>query len=250
MGTESLYRRLVLSGAIIAAVIILGTLGYMLIEGWPLLDGLYMSVITLSTVGYGETNSLSIVGRFFTLGLIVLSITSLAFWTASLTSVFIQGDLSGATRRRRILKMAQHLSNHTIICGAGVMAQAIIDRLRSQQLDVVLITDNQTEIERMGRMYRNLLIIENDPTNELALADANVLMAGTVVCVLESDFDNLMIAMTCKELGPHLKVIARANNKQVASRLAKLGVENVVCPFQMTGNVVADLIADSHAQAT
>jgi len=241
------HRRLVFSGSVLAGVILLGTVGYTVIEGWTLLEGLYMSVITLSTVGYGETRELSIVGRFFTLGLIVLSISSLAFWTASLSSVFIESDMSGANRKRRSIKMAATLHDHTIVCGSNVMAQSIVERLTGNHKPVVVVTNNSEEAEVLRRRYRDLALIEDDPTNELSLASANILMASTVVTVLDNDFDNLMIAMTCKELGPHLQVIARSNNPRIASRLHKLGVEQVICPLQMSGNFVAQQILDAEA---
>ncbi len=252
MSLESIIRnrRLILSGSILAGVVLVGTVGYTVIEGWTLLEGLYMSVITLSTVGYGETRELSIVGRFFTLGLIVLSISSLAFWTASLTSVFIESDLSGTNRKRRSIKMAATLQDHTIVCGSNVMAQSIVERLNCKQKPVVVVTDNAAEADVLRRRYRDLVLIEDDPTNELSLASANILMASSVATVLDNDFDNLMIAMTCKELGPHLTVIARSNNPRIASRLHKLGVEQVICPMQMSGNYVAQQILAAEAPAS
>ena len=237
-----LARRLFGCCAAIAGVLLVGTIGYTLIERWRFDESFYMSVITLSTVGYGETR-LSPPGRMFTTGLIFISVAGLSCWTASLTSLFVEGDLSGAFRKKKAKKMAASLSNHTIVCGSGIMAKTIVEELTRRQVPVVLVDDDQKELEVIRRRYPAVTIIEASAIDEMAPFDANVLAAKNVVAALASDFDNLLIAMTCKDLGTDIKVVARTDDSRIAGRMLKAGVDNVICPFQLSGEHAAQLIA-------
>lgn len=240
MENESLWRRVLRFTVLPAFALVLGTVGYVLIEGWSTQDGFYMSVITLATVGYGETQELSSVGRLFTCCLIFLSIICLSSWTACLTSLFVEGELTGAFNQKRAKKMADTLKGHTIICGSGTMAKTVLDILVRKQVSVVLIDGNSEELKIIRRRYPKISIIESSAVDELTLSSANILKAKSVIAALDSDFDNLMIAMTCKDLGTDLKVIARSDDMQVASRMWKIGVEKVICPFQLSGEMAAE----------
>ena len=236
---DPLLRRVLKFTCLCASVVVIGTFGYMMIEGWNTPDGFYMTVITLATVGYGETQELSGAGRLFTCFLILISIVCLSCWTACLTSLFVEGDLTGTFKQKKAKKMAQSLSGHTIICGSGTMAQTVLAILIRKQTDVVLIDGDQDQLKLIRGRHPNVAIIQSSAVDEMALANANVLDADCVVATLDSDFDNLMIAMTCKDLGTDIKVIARSDDMQVASRLMKIGVDKVICPFQVSGEQAA-----------
>jgi voltage-gated potassium channel len=237
---DPMVRRVIKCTALLGLILILGTIGYMLIEGWNTDDGFYMTVITLATVGYGETQELSGVGRLFTCALIFTSIICLSCWTACLTSLFVEGDLSGAFNQKKAKKMAMNMTDHTIICGSGTMARTVLDILLRKQTNVVLIASDKEDLKNIRHRYPNLAIIESSEVDEISLADANIMEADCVIAAVQSDFDNLMIAMTCKDLGTDLKVIARSDEMQVASRMMKLGVEKVICPFQISGVQAAE----------
>lgn len=224
----------------IAAVLAIGTIGYVLIEGWDTHDGFYMSVITMATVGYSETRELSQAGRVFTCLLIFSSIVCLSCWTACLTGLFVELELSGVLGLKRAKKMAAAMTEHTIICGSGTMARTTLETLLRKQVDVVLIDSDADQLKQIRSRYPDLPIIESSAIDEMALASANILDAKYVVAALDSDFDNLMIAMTCKELGTDVQVIARSDDMQVASRMMKMGVERVICPFQLSGQHAAE----------
>lgn len=226
----------------LAGVLVLGTCGYALIEGWNADEGFYMSVITLATVGYGETRELSIMGRLFTCVLIFLSIVSLSCWTACLTSLFVDREITVALRKKKAKKMANLMKDHAIICGTGIMAKTVLDMLVRAKEDIVVVDSDTAELRQIKDRYPNVVTIDAPATDEIALADANVLDAKCIVAVLDSDFDNLMIGMTCKDLGTDIKVIARSDDFQVASRMSKIGVDNVICPFQLSGEKAASLV--------
>ena len=231
----------------LAAVLILGTLGYSIIEGWGADEGFYMSVITLATVGYGETHELSKAGRLFTCGLIFLSIISLSCWTACLTSLFVDHEITGSLKKKKEKRMANSMEGHTIVCGTGTMARTIINVLARSNQGVVVVDEDAKALKQIKGRYRKIITIEAAAIDELALADANVLDAKCIIATLESDFDNLMIAMTCKDLGTDIKVIARSNELQVASRMSKIGVDEVICPFQLSGEHAAKLACEATA---
>jgi voltage-gated potassium channel len=228
----------------LVALILFGTLGFMLVEGWPLLDGFFMTVITISTVGYGEPQELTTAGRFFTSFLIIACLIGMTSWTAALTSFIVENDMGGNFLKRRHRKMISQLTGHTIVCGSGLMAQAVIERLLRKRKHVVLLDDNEVRIDELRKRYRKLLIVRGNATNELALAEANVMASGNVVACMEKEVDNLLVAITCKDLGTEVKIYARSNDVTIANRLRKAEVDQVISPMQLAGDRIADLILE------
>ncbi|MEM9410317.1 MAG: NAD-binding protein [Planctomycetota bacterium] len=229
--------------AIIGCLLIFGTCGYVLIEGWTVFDGLYMTVITLSTVGYGETQELSNSGRMFTAMLIGVSVVSMACWTAGITSVLVSGDLSGAFRKKKERKMIAKMKGHTVVCGGGVLARTVIDQLVRDDKELVCITNSKEDIDLLRRFHLDLPIIENDPKSELAMADANALAANYLIAAAESDYDNLLITITGRSLGTRIKVISCAQGNELASRMLKVGADEVICPLVLGGEHAAKMVA-------
>ena len=230
---------------VLCCVIVLvgyGTLGYVSLEGWSLLDSFFMTVITLSTVGYGEIHELSTAGRWFTATLIFFCIISMTCWTAALTSFIVENDLGGTYLNRRILKMIAKLKKHTVVCGSGLMAQAVVERLSRKRMPVVLIDDDKKRLDSLRRRFRKLLIVEGQATSELTLAEANVLEASHVVAAMDSEVDNLLVAITCKDMGHDVSVYTVADDTTIANRMRKAGVDEVISPFQVSGDLVSELI--------
>ena len=131
---------------------------------------------------------------------------------------------------------------HTVICGSGVMAKTIIEELTRKGVSVAVVDNDHKELEVIRRRYPDIPIIEESAVDEMALFDANILSAKNVVAALPSDFDNLLIAMTCKDLGTDIQVVARTDDLRIAGRMMKVGVDNVICPYQLSGEHAASLI--------
>lgn len=244
MTVEPFVRRLAIAIVGLSLLMIVGSVGYAILEGWSLADGFYMTLITLSTVGYGETHELSDQGRWFTSALIVTCVVGMTFMTAALTSLIVENDLSGRHIRKRMLKMISKLKNHTVVCGCGKMAEAVIERLMQQDVELVVVGEDRVRLNALGQRFRNLITLEGDPTNELLLAKANVLRAENVVAALESDVDNLMICITCSDMGRDVSVHARSNDTSIANRMRKSGAKNVVSPSRLCGDFIANSIAE------
>ena len=159
-----------------------------------------------------------------------------------MTSLFVEGELTGAFDQKRAKKMAHSMSEHTIICGSSTMAKTVLEILVRKRADVVLIDSNTEELKLIRQRHPQLSVIESSAIDEITLANANVLEAQCVIAALDSDFDNLLIAMTCKDLGTDVQVIARSDDMQVASRMMKIGVDKVICPFQLSGEHAAQFV--------
>ncbi len=242
MFVDSSLNRLFNVGVFALGTICVGTIGYTLLEGWSVFDSMYMTVITLSTVGYGEIHELTTAGRSFSTLLIFLSILTMTFLTATLTSFIVENDMGGHFIRRKIMKTISQLSGHTVICGAGSMAETVIERLMKKRKDVVVIDDDPRRLEGLRSRWRKLLTLEGDPTNEMTLAQANVLEAAHMIAALDSEMDNLLVAITCKDIRGDITVFANSNDVTIANRMRKAAVDEVISPSQLVGEHVANKI--------
>ena len=181
MGGNTFGRRLGVIVAAMCALMLIGTLGYTFIESWPIRDGFYMTVITFSTVGYGETQELSQAGRTFTSAFIILCLVTMALWSATLTSCLVEGDLTGRFNERKNRKMISRLKGHTVICGSNAIVGALVAKLLDGGTEVVVIDSDESQVEQLKTTYRKVLTVVGDPTNELTLASTNILDAATVM---------------------------------------------------------------------
>lgn len=244
---EQPIRRLVFILIWLLILIGVATVGYRWIEGWSLSDALYMSLITISTVGYGETRPLSESGRWFTGSLIFVSLVSMTVWTAILTSFIVERDLSGYFKEAKARRMIAAMKNHTVICGASPIALMVIEKLSRQGTQLVLIDEDQEELDRTKRRFRKLQVICGSPVNELVLARANILMAKNVVAATDSDLSNLLIGITCRDLGEHLNVIAESNDPGIANRMRKSGINEVISPYALGSQEIAGCVLSASA---
>ena len=227
---------------LIGILVILGTCGFVLFESWPVIDSLYMTVITLSTVGYGEIGELSDSGRMFTSLLIGISVISMACWTASITSFLVSDDISGRLKARQDRNMIRKMKRHAIICGGGLLARTVAQELTKRNKQAVLITDDPTEIQYFTALFPNIPIVNSDPKSELALADANCCNADCIIAATDNDYDNLLITITGRGLGEQMKVIACAKTNDLTARMLKIGADDVVCPLILAGEQAANLV--------
>jgi len=234
-----------LATMLVAILLVVGTCGFVIIEGWPLADSLYMTLITLSTVGFGEVQELSAGGRLFTSLLITFSFVLVACWTAGFTSILVSGELSGQFQIQQEKRMINALQGHTVVCGGGATALTVIIRLAAEDKPVVAITQDETEIAAIRRMAPDVPIVQADPKSELALIDANAINAKYLVAGTASDYDNLLITITGKGLGTGICVMSCAQSTELASRMLKVGADEVICPLIIGGEHVASLITDS-----
>lgn len=227
-----LRRDLWRSLAFFAFAIVLGTLGYMRIEGWDLLDSLYMTVITLATVGYGETNPLHPAGRVFTICLIILGFTALGNFFNQLARAYSEGYFQEGLRRRRLARTLGQMEDHFIVCGFGRIGQQICADMVADGAQVIVI-ERDPRLVAAAR-EAGLVAIEGDASSDQALSQAGIERARCVLCALPSDAENLYIVVSAKLLNGKVRVIARATSDEGAAKLERVGADQVVSPY-MTG---------------
>ncbi len=222
------HRKIYLSLAALVLIILGGTIGYHLIEGWPLFDGLYMTVITLATIGYGEVRQLSLPGRYFTLLLIIVGVTAFGFLISNITQTLIETEITSLLGRRKVFKDISKLSGHYILCGAGRVGSKIIEEFQKKGVDFVVIENDEHVAERL--LERGILVLNGDATDEAVLEGANVRAARSLVAAASSDAINIYIVLTARGLNPNLYIVARAVEQVAERKLLRAGANKVVSP--------------------
>lgn len=221
-------KRLVLPLIIIAGILLVGTFGYVLIEDWPWFDSLYMTVITLATIGYGEVKPLTLPGRWFTIGLIVVGVGVFGFLIANIVQAVVETGIAAALGRRKVFKDISQLENHFILCGAGRVGLRVIDELANRGVDFVVIEHDDTVAEKL--LTQGHLVLIGDATDEKVLEGARVSLAKTLITAASSDAENVYITLTTRGLNPDIYIVARANDQAAERQLMRAGANKVVSP--------------------
>lgn len=224
---------------LLAAVIAYGVTGYHVLEGWSLSDALYMTVMTLSTVGYREVHPLSPGGQWFTISLILAGVIALFVALGVVTELVVSGQLGRVTRRRRMDTRIRRLNQHHVICAYGRVGHAVTDELVRQGVPLVVIERQQELIAALGE--RGLPYLAADPTDEQVLRRAGIMRARALVCAVDSDAVNVYITLTARALNPELMIVARASDPGSIDKLVRAGADQVVSPYLLSGRRMAFL---------
>ncbi|HSB82612.1 MAG TPA: potassium channel family protein, partial [Candidatus Methylomirabilis sp.] len=203
-----LQKRMLFIGVLFAAVFSAGTAAFMLVEGWSFMDSLYMTAITLSTVGFQEVHPLSTSGRLVAIALILGGTGSLAYGLSMVTAFVVEGELKDVLGKRRMEKTLARLQQHVIVCGAGETGRHIVEELRATRTPCVVIEQQPTRCKHLERFWETP-IIEGDATDGDTLARARISEARGLVTTLPSDKDNLFVILTAREMNPSLRIVSR-----------------------------------------
>lgn len=217
----------------IVLVLVTGTLGYRLIEGWPFLDGFYMTVITITSIGYGETHPLSTEGRIFTLFIIAIGIGVVGHALVSVSRWLIEGEVVKVFTRRRSMKAIQKIRDHFIVCGFGRMGSFVCNEFHARGIPFVVV-ENIPEIQ--DKINQNgYYLSPGDATDEDVLMAAKIKTAKGLVSTLNSDASNVYVVLTARELNPDLEIIARAGEEEAEKKLIRAGASRVISPYRIGG---------------
>lgn len=230
-------KRIALLLALISAF---GILGLMVIEGWSFLDALYMTFITLSTVGYEEVHPLSPGGKLFMVVFIIMGVGLFFYIITSLADFVVSGRFGGALGRRRMEKKIDSLKDHHIICGFGRVGQQVALELKSEDVPFLVIDSNAGSIaacKALGYLY-----IQGDASDDEVLKQAGIDRARGLVTATDADADNVFITLSARALNPRLIVVARANAEKTEYKLRKAGANRVISPYSIGGRRLASVL--------
>lgn len=214
-----------------------GTLWFWLVEKWSLLDSAYMTMITLSTVGFGEVNPLDERSRLFTMVLILTGILVIGYMVNRFTEAFLQGYFQYGIRLRQKRKVIDKLEGHYILCGFGRMGSYVAKEFNDEGIPFIILDSEQEEVEKASQM--GYLAIQGNATLDEYLLLAKVETATCVVAALSSDADNLYTVISAKALNPNIRAIARASTEEAVKKLERAGADAVVSPYMTGGKRLA-----------
>ena len=225
--------------ALVVLVVGGGTAGYMVVEGWDLLDSFYMTVLTISTVGYDEVHPLSVTGKFLSIVIILLGVGSVGFAVGTAGRFMIE-DRIRAVLGRRSMKSIQKLRNHYIICGFGRMGRIICEELAEEGIPLVVLENDDEvleEIERFGYPF-----LKADATSDEDLLASGIDKAAGLVSVVTDDAQNVFIVLTARGLNPKLNIVARSAAEETIKKLVRAGANKVISPYFLGGHRIAQAI--------
>jgi len=218
------------------AIAAVGTVGYVIIEGWALLDALYMTVITLSTVGFTEVRPLSSIGRAFTAGLIIAGVGSVTYLFAAIGQNIISGELTGSLRKARMQRRIDDMKGHYIICGFGRVGQQVAVDLQAEGAPCVVVDERESAL---GDVPSGVPSLQGDASDDELLRLAGVERAAGLVATTGDDAVNLMISLSARTLNPALSIVARANQPASEPKLLRAGATQVISPYTISGRRIA-----------
>ena len=233
------YQRTLLTNiGILIGLVVIGTLGYRLLEGWSWFDALYMTIITLATIGYGETNPLHFEGRVFTVVLIILGVASISYIATQFTAAIANGHIYNIFQARRLRKIMQALDKHYIICGFGRTGrQVTVEFAAEGSISFVVIDSDPVMIAQAEQA--GYLAVQGDAALDQTLFFAGIERAICIVAALPSDAENLYTVLSAKTLNPSIRAIARASTEEAMQKLRRGGADEVISPYITGGKRMA-----------
>jgi len=211
-------------------LVVLGTAGYMVVERWSFADALYMTVITLTAVGYSEVNPLTPGGRVVTMLLLGLGITWIGLWFALLTAFLVELDLTHVLRRRRLMKDLKNIRNHVIVCGAGRTGRQVVQELEDSHIPWVVLERDHDRVEILRGELPDGRFMVADATHDDPLLEAGLERARGLITCLSEDTDNLFVCLSARHLVSDVTIVARAWDEDSVGKLLRAGATQVVSP--------------------
>jgi voltage-gated potassium channel len=235
---EELRKRLILSILLIVLIVAFGTVGYMIVEGWSILDSIYMTIITLASVGYKEVHELSYNGRMFTIVLIIGGVGTVLYALNNGAKLILEGEFKEIFWRKRLEKKIRELKNHYIVCGYGRMGKIICRELKEKNIKFVVV---EKKLDALGEKG-DIIILEGDATRDEILREVGIERAKGLISVLPTDAENLFVVLSARELNPKLFIVARAGEEGSEQKLMRAGADKVVSPYHIGGLRIAHTV--------
>jgi len=222
------------------ALLVAGSLGFVWLQGWNFLDALYMTVTTLTTVGYGEVHPLNRIGRIYNMALILAGMGVLFYIVGSLARVVVEGELHAVLGRRKLIKHIKRLKDHYILCGFGRIGEIIAQQLKDRGVAMVIIENDPALLARLETS--GYYFIGGDATREEILMEAGIERAKGLISVVSTDAANVYVVLTARSLNPRLFIVARGEEEGSEKKLLRAGADKAESPYRMGGQKMAHTI--------
>lgn len=242
MNRKNPIRKLYITLYCLFATTVVGIIGYMLIEGYSFLNAVYMTVITIATVGFSEVEPLSAAGKVFTIFIIFSGLGIFTFFLTQLSKYFLDGDFQRYLRYYKMIKEINKLDRHIIICGYGRNGREAARILTRGKMNIVVIEADAAKVEEAAQEIK--FVLHADATRDDALTDAGIMRAHTIITTLPDDAQNVFVVVSAKALNPKIKIISRANINSSIKKLKSAGADNVIMPDKIGGAHMAMLVTN------
>ncbi len=239
-----LVRRFTLIAGLLCFTLVVGSAGFVLIEGYSWFDGFYMTLTTITTVGYQELRPLSHAGRVFNSFLILFGVSAMFLAVGAMTQTIIELELQDRYGKRRTRRMINHLHDHFIVCGFGRVGRNASYEL--QRANAAFLVVDRSEQRVANATNAGMLAIVADATQDASLREAGVMRARGLIAALPSDAENLFIILSAKTLNPSLTVVTRVSEEEAGEKLRRAGADTVFTPYAMAGRQLADALLRPH----
>jgi len=237
-------RRLIVIGIALASVLSVGTIGFIWIEHYPVFEAFYMTLTTVTTVGYGEIRGLSHSGRVFNSFLILFGVTTIFLAVGAMTQTIIELELNQFFGKRRVKNMIDKLEGHIILCGFGRVGRGAAEELRKAGAPFVVIDKNDERVERA--IKAGMLAVLADAGRDETLRDVGIERAKGLIATLSSDADNLFVVLSAKTLNPNLQLSVRIAEEGSEQKMRRAGANFVFAPYDSTGHRMAQAMLKPH----
>jgi len=230
-------KRLHIAFVILLLTLIVGATGYSYLEGFDFFKALYLTVVTISTVGYGDVYARSTGGMIFTVCLIITGVGTMFYTVGLFAETLVEGRLRDIVGKGRMKRIVDSMNNHYIICGCGRIGMLICRELAAEKVPFVVVEKNQEVIDNIEE--EGFIHYHGDSTEDRTLLAVGIKRAKGIVCVLPTDAQNLYVILTAKELNPRIWVLARSEEEASERRLLRAGADRVISPYTLGGNRMA-----------
>ncbi|MCD6413302.1 MAG: potassium channel protein [Elusimicrobia bacterium] len=228
-------KRITFIVSVFVFIILVGTVGYMIIEKWNLLDALYMTTITFSSIGYGEVHPLSVPGKIFTIFLILFGFSLVAAIAGLMTSLILKGEVGNIIRRQKMKEMIRKLKNHHIVCGFSPVGEAIVEEFYTTNQRFVVIDRNEAALEKARKNFPNVVYILGDASQDDVLLEAGIEKAKTILTCLNDDSMNLYVVISARSLNPNIKIVGASVEDNAFAKMKRAGADYVISPQRIGG---------------
>ncbi len=241
MNRFKIFSKIYFAIILLISIFVFGILGFFIIEDYSLNEAFYMTVLTVSTVGFNEVRELSSQGRIFTAFLIITSFGTFAYAISAITTYVLSGDFKNYYKDYRVNKEIENIDNHVVVCGFGRNGRQATDSLKLHHQQFVVVEKNSERTDRM-RNEKTCLFVEGDATLDNTLDKAKIGTAKALITTLPNDADNLFVVLSARQKNPNLTIISRASQNSSYNKLKVAGANNVIMPDKVGGEHMASLV--------